>query len=66
MKAGILPQLVATQVKNTAAWLWEEPRAAAVTGALDVLLDLLTGALICVLIVVLIVAPGAGGRRRGR
>jgi hypothetical protein len=35
VKAGIVPRLVVEQVKNTAAWLWEDPRAAAVTGALD-------------------------------
>jgi hypothetical protein len=35
VKAGIAPQLVLEQVKNTAAWLWEDPRAAAVTGVLD-------------------------------
>jgi hypothetical protein len=35
VKAGIAPPLVLEQVKNTAAWLWEDPRAAAVTGALD-------------------------------
>ncbi len=35
VKAGIAPQLVVDQVKNTAAWPWEDPQAAAVTGALD-------------------------------
>ena len=34
VKSGIAPQLVVEQVKNTAAWLWEDPRAAAVTSAL--------------------------------
>lgn len=34
VKAGIAPLLVTTQVKNTAAWLWDDPRAAAVTTAL--------------------------------
>lgn len=35
VKSGIAPKLVLSQVKNTAAWLWEDPRAAAVTAALD-------------------------------
>ena len=34
VKSGIAPRLVVEQVKNTAAWLWDEPRAAAVTNAL--------------------------------
>jgi hypothetical protein len=35
VKAGIAPQLLLSQVKNTASWLWEDARAAAVTSALD-------------------------------
>ena len=35
MKAGIAPELLVSQVKNTAAWLWSDPRAEAVTRALD-------------------------------
>ena len=35
VKSGIAPQLVLEQVKNTSAWLWEDPRAAAVTSVLD-------------------------------
>jgi hypothetical protein len=34
VKSGIAPALVVEQVKNTAAWLWDDPRAAAVTAAL--------------------------------
>src|SRR5207302_6296293 len=34
MKSGIAPPLVVEQVKNTAAWLWADPRAAAVVEAL--------------------------------
>ncbi|MBX3224102.1 MAG: hypothetical protein KF795_26540 [Labilithrix sp.] len=35
MKSGIAPELLVSQVKNTAAWLWADPRAAAATRALD-------------------------------
>src|SRR5512135_2392787 len=35
VKAGIDPQLLVSQVKNTAAWLWEDTRARAVTGVFD-------------------------------
>ena len=35
VKSGIAPELVTEQVKNTAAWLWKDPRAAAVTRILD-------------------------------
>jgi hypothetical protein len=35
VKAGIDPQLLVAQVKNTAAWLWSEPRAEACTRTLD-------------------------------
>jgi len=35
VKAGIDPQLLVSQVRNTAAWLWEDERAKAVTGVLD-------------------------------
>jgi len=34
VKSGIAPRLVVEQVKNTAAWLWDEPRAAGATNAL--------------------------------
>ena len=34
VKSGIAPKLVVEQVKNTAAWLWDDPRAAPVTRAL--------------------------------
>lgn len=34
VRAGIAPKLVVEQVKNTAAWLGDEPRAAPVTAAL--------------------------------
>ena len=35
VKNGIAPELVRSQVKNTAAWLWNDPRAGAATRALD-------------------------------
>jgi hypothetical protein len=35
VKAGIAPELLVSQVKNTAAWLWSDPRAEAATRALD-------------------------------
>ena len=35
MKAGIAPELLVSQVKNTAAWLWNDPRAEAATRVLD-------------------------------
>lgn len=35
MKAGIAPALLVSQAKNTAAWLWSDPRAAEATQALD-------------------------------
>ncbi len=35
MKAGIAPELLVSQVKNTAAWLWSDPRAEAAAGVLD-------------------------------
>lgn len=35
MKAGIAVELVVSQVKNTAAWLWSDPRASAATDILD-------------------------------
>ncbi|HVH42350.1 MAG TPA: hypothetical protein VM925_08395 [Labilithrix sp.] len=35
MKAGIAPTLLVSQVKNTAAWLWSDPRATGATQALD-------------------------------
>jgi hypothetical protein len=35
VKAGIGPELVRSQVKNTAAWLWDDVRARAATTALD-------------------------------
>lgn len=35
MKSGIAVELLVSQVKNTAAWLWSDPRAAAATAALD-------------------------------
>jgi hypothetical protein len=35
VKAGIGPELVRSQVKNTAAWLWDDARARAATTALD-------------------------------
>ena len=35
VKLGIAPALVLEQVKNTSAWLWEDPRARAVTDILD-------------------------------
>jgi hypothetical protein len=35
LKAGIAPNLVVAQVKNTAAWLWEDIRASDATAALD-------------------------------
>lgn len=35
VKNGIAPELVRSQVKNTAAWLWDDPRAAAATRAID-------------------------------
>lgn len=35
VKAGIAPELVRSQVKNTAAWLWEDARVRAATEALD-------------------------------
>lgn len=34
-KAGISPELVRSQVKNTASWLWDDDRARAATSALD-------------------------------
>jgi hypothetical protein len=37
--AGITLDRLVGQVKNTAAWLWHEPAAAAVTGVLDARLD---------------------------
>jgi hypothetical protein len=35
MKNGIAPRVLVAQVKNTAAWLWDDPRAAAAARALD-------------------------------
>ncbi len=35
MKAGIAPRVLVDQVKSTAAWLWDDPRAAGAAGALD-------------------------------
>lgn len=35
MKAGIAPELLVSQVKNTANWLWSDPRAEAATRVLD-------------------------------
>lgn len=35
VKAGIAPELLVSQVKNTAAWLWSDPRAEAATRVLD-------------------------------
>ena len=35
MKAGIAPELLLSQVKNTAAWLWSAPRAELALRALD-------------------------------
>lgn len=35
VKAGIAPELVRSQVKNTAGWLWNDARARAATSALD-------------------------------
>ena len=35
VKAGIAPELVLSQVKNTAAWLWDDERARPATKALD-------------------------------
>lgn len=35
MKAGIAPELLVSQVKNTAAWLWSDPRGDAATRVLD-------------------------------
>jgi hypothetical protein len=35
VKAGIQPRLLNQQVRNTAAWLWDDPRAKAVTATLD-------------------------------
>jgi hypothetical protein len=35
VKSGIAPELVVSQVKNTAAWLWSDPRAIGATRALD-------------------------------
>lgn len=35
VKNGIAPELVRSQVKNTAAWLWEDTRAAGAARALD-------------------------------
>lgn len=35
MKAGIAPELLVSQVKNTAAWLWSDPRAESATRVLD-------------------------------
>lgn len=35
VKVGIAPELLLSQVKNTAAWLWQDPRATAVTAVLD-------------------------------
>jgi hypothetical protein len=37
--AGITLDRLVTQVKNTAAWLWDEPRAAAITSVLDARAD---------------------------
>lgn len=35
VKNGIAPDVLRSQVQNSAAWLWSDPRAAAVTRALD-------------------------------
>jgi hypothetical protein len=35
VKAGIAPELLVSQVKNTAAWLWADPRAEEATRTLD-------------------------------
>lgn len=35
VKVGIAPKLVRSQVENTAAWLWSDPRASQVTRILD-------------------------------
>jgi hypothetical protein len=35
VKGGIAPELVRTQVQNTAAWLWSDERGRAATNALD-------------------------------
>jgi hypothetical protein len=35
VKAGIAPRLVVSQVKNTAAWLWDDPRTRDVTDIFD-------------------------------
>ena len=37
VKHGIAPELVQSQVKNTAAWLWDDERARPATEALDAL-----------------------------
>ena len=39
MKAGISPQLLVSQVKGTAAWLWDDPRAAGAARVLDAVDD---------------------------
>ena len=35
VKAGILPRVLAEQVRSTAGWLWKDPRADAIVSALD-------------------------------
>lgn len=39
VKAGIAPELVRSQVKNTAGWLWDDARGRGATTALDAVAD---------------------------